>query len=248
MYFRLDHGIYMVAGGDSGPGISNFKDCNVYLVEGNNTAFLIDGGSGMNTSQIIQNIKETGCDLCKITHMFVTHAHGDHSGGIHDYKTYIPQIKILASNGEKRLIETGSEEELGLVAAKLKGSYPQNYIYKHCHVDMIVDDWSFYEVGDAKITAILLPGHSISSTCYIVEKNQRRYFFSGDSIYLDGKLGLINCYGSTMEGYRNNIGKLVDLRIDALIPSHFRLTMQNGQSHINKAIEALKYSSLPPMV
>ena len=90
MYIRLEKGIYMVAGGSGGPGISNFKDCNVYLVEGERDAFLIDGGSGMDTGRIIENIRETGCPIDKITHMFVTHAHGDHGGGIEDYRAYIP--------------------------------------------------------------------------------------------------------------------------------------------------------------
>ena len=65
MYIRLEKGIYMVAGGSGGPGISNFKDCNVYLVEGERDAFLIDGGSGMDTGRIIENIRETGCPIDK---------------------------------------------------------------------------------------------------------------------------------------------------------------------------------------
>lgn len=247
MYFRLDNGLYMVAGGSGGPGISNFKDCNVYLIEGEQDAFLIDGGSGMDTDLIMANIAETGCPKEKITHMFVTHAHGDHGGGIQDYRPLIPKMKVIASPGEKRLLEEGSEEELGLVAAKLKGAYPKDYRYKHCRVDEVTADNMQYHVGDAVVTAILLPGHSIESVCYLVEKNGKRYLFSGDSIYLDGKLSLINCYGSTMEGYRNNIHKLKDLNVDALIPSHFRLTMQDGQKHIDKAITALSFSSLPPM-
>ena len=56
MYIRLDTGIYMVAGGKGGPGISHPKDGNVYLIEDSKEAVLIDGGSGMNTEQIIENI------------------------------------------------------------------------------------------------------------------------------------------------------------------------------------------------
>lgn len=59
----------------------------------------------------------------------------------------------------------------------------------------------------------------------MVDKGGKRYLFSGDSIYLNGVLSLINCYGSTMEGYRQNIGKLAGLNVEALIPSHFRLTL-----------------------
>lgn len=248
MYIRLEKGIFMVGGGSGGPGISNFKDCNVYLVEGERDAFLIDGGSGMDTGRIIENIRETGCPIDKITHMFVTHAHGDHGGGIEDYRGYIPGMKVLASAGEARLLENGTEEELGLTAAKCKGAYPQDYVYKHCQVDHRVEDGEMFQAGDAVVRAVTLSGHSVESVCYVVDKGGKRYLFSGDSIYLNGVLSLINCYGSTMEGYRQNIGKLAGLNVEALIPSHFRLTLSGGQAHIDKAIEALRCSSLPPMM
>ena len=38
MYIRLEQGLYMVGGGSGGPGISNYKDCNVYLAEGEQQA------------------------------------------------------------------------------------------------------------------------------------------------------------------------------------------------------------------
>lgn len=248
MYFRLDEGLYMVAGGNGGPGISHGKDCNVYLIEGETDAFLIDGGSGLDTPCILENIRQTGCPLEKIKKIFVTHAHGDHAGGLHQMKNALPDVQILASAGEAQLIRQGTEEELGLVAAKKKGAYPQDYQYEHCKVDDILTDEQCFEAGGGRVTAILLPGHSIESVCYLLEKNQMRYLFSGDSVYLNGVLSLINCYGSTMEGYRNNIHKLARRQIDALIPSHYRLTMQNGQQHVDRAIELLQYSSLPPMM
>ncbi len=248
MYIRLDAGIYMVAGGKGGPGISHPKDGNVYLIEDAGEAVLIDGGSGMDTGQIMKNIKETGTDPLRIHTLFLTHAHGDHGGGVHDFQKKIQALSVVASAGEKRLLEEGTEEELGLIAAKKKGAYPKDYRYIHGKVDHITEDEEVYQVGGARITAILLPGHSIESVCYLLEKNNKKYLFSGDSIYLEGKLSLINCYGSTMEGYRKNIHKLAGRNIDALIPSHYRFTLSGGQNHIDQAIEALEYSSLPPML
>lgn len=248
MYFRLDKGLYMVAGGAGGPGISNYKDCNVYLLEGEKDAFLIDGGSGLDTGRILENIRETGCPSEKIRYLFLTHAHGDHGGGVKDLKEAMPWLMVAASAGEKRLLEEGTEKELGLIAAKKKGAYPKDYQYPHCTANLVITDEQTFHSADAVVTAVLLPGHSVESVCYLVDKNGRRYLFSGDSIYLNGTLSLINCYGSTMEGYRNNIHKLADRGIDALIPSHFRLTMEDGQKHVDRAIELLGYSSLPPMM
>lgn len=248
MYIRLDTGIYMVAGGKGGPGISHKKDGNVYLIEDGGTACLIDAGSGLDTMRILKNIKETGVDTASIRYLFLTHAHGDHGGGIHEMKAMMPHVVVVASAGEKRLLEEGTEEELGLVAAKKKGAYPMAYCYTHGRADQVTEDEEAYSVGDARMTAILLPGHSIESVCYLLEKNGKRYLFSGDSIYLDGRLSLINCFGSTMEGYRKNIGKLAGRGIDALIPSHYRFTMSGGQEHVDLAIQALECSSLPPMM
>lgn len=248
MYIRLEQGIYMVGGGAGGPGISNYKDCNVYLVEGERDAFLIDGGSGLDTERIFRNIAETGCSREKIHYLFLTHAHGDHGGGVRDLKTAMPWMTVVASSGEKRLLEEGSDEELGLVAAKKKGAYPKDYVYPHCQVDWTAEDEQCFFVADSRITVVLVPGHSVESALYLLDMKGKRYLFSGDSIYLNGVLSLINCYGSTMEGYRRHIHKLAGRKIDALIPSHFRLTMTDGQKHIDKAIELLGYSSLPPMM
>lgn len=248
MYIRLDTGIYMVAGGKGGPGISHPKDGNVYLIEDKGESCLIDGGSGLDTQRILRNITETGVETGTIRYIFLTHAHGDHSGGIHDLQTMLPQAVVVASAGEKRLLEEGTEEELGLVAAKKKGAYPQDYQYVHGRADHVTADEEQYRIGEATLTAVLLPGHSIESVCYLLDHDQKRYLFSGDSIYLDGRLSLINCYGSTMEGYRNHIKKMAGRNIDALIPSHDRFTLSGGQYHVDLAIRELEYSSLPPMI
>lgn len=248
MYIRLDKGIYMVAAGKGGPGISHEKDCNVYLITDEEQAFLIDGGSGLDTPAILQNIRETGVRETQITRLFVTHAHGDHGGGVLDFQRELPHIRVFASVGEKNLLEHGTEEELGLTAAKKKGAYPQDYEYRHCRVDETVENDERILAGTIPVTAIVVPGHSIESVCYLVELNGKRYLFSGDSIYLDGTLSVINCYGSSMEGYRKHMKRLADRNVDALIPSHYRFTMSGGQKHIDRAIELTEYSSLPPMI
>ena len=161
MYIRLEQGLYMVGGGSGGPGISNYKDCNVYLAEGEQDAFLIDGGSGLDNQLILDNIFETGCKPEKIRYLFLTHAHGDHGGGVKGLKALMPWIKVAASLGEKRLLEEGSEEELGLVAAKKKGAYPADYVYPHCSVDLVLEDEQDFLAADGRITAIFLPGHSV---------------------------------------------------------------------------------------
>ncbi len=248
MFIQLEKGFYMVAGGDGGPGISCYKDCNIFLLEDGGEAMLFDAGSGMDTARIMENIKETGIKTEQIRYLFVTHCHGDHTGGLKDMQELIPACQVVASREEKRLIETGTEFELGLIAAKKKGAYPQDYVFRHGKVDLIAEDGQEYQVGGMTVEPIITPGHSIESVCYLVKRGGRRYLFSGDSVYKNGALSLQNCYGSSLEAYRDSFPKLAGLQIDGLIPAHFGFTLTNGQKHIDKALEYLQSSALPPMV
>lgn len=226
-------------------GLSHEKDCHVYLIKSGNEAALIDGGVGLGTDEIIRNIKNTGCRLKDIKYLFLTHAHGDHGGGIHDLKAKIG-FSIVASEQEKYLLEQGTERELGLTFAKKQGSYPKNYVYKHTKVDIVATSDKVFKVGAFTITPIIVSGHSSGSTCYLVE-DEDRSLFTGDTVFVGGLLSLLNCPGSSMACYRENLPKLAGLKVDALLPGHHLWTIKNGQKHIDIALEKLQVSKLPPM-
>lgn len=248
MYIRLEPDFYMVGGGDAGPGISSYKDCNIYLIMEGGQGILFDAGSGLDTERVLENIRETGVLLPNIQYLFITHCHGDHAGGAKDMKQAMPQLIIVTSKGEAGLMESGTDEQLGLKAAKVKGAYPKDYVFCHQTVDQVVADNERILLPGITIEAILVPGHSIASVCYLVEWRGRRYLFCGDSVYKNGALSLQNCYGSSLENYRKYLPRLASREIDALIPAHFGFTLTNGQIHIDRALEYLKSSALPPMV
>ena len=245
MTIRLHEGLYIVGGG--GIGLSNFKDCNVYLMRSGEDAFLVDAGGGLDVPGLLDNIRSV-CPLSSIRYLFLTHAHGDHAGGAKELLSHLPNAKLVASEGEKALCESGDEEKLGLIAAKRKGAYPADYVFHPVKVDIVARDEDVFTVGDLSVTSILVPGHSIESVCYLTSTpSGRRILFAGDSVYLGGALSLINCYGSSMEAYRQYFPRLADRGVDALLPAHYEFTLSNGQSHIDKALANLRSSSLPPM-
>ncbi len=248
MYIQLERDFYIVGGGDTGPGISAYKDCNVYLVVSGGQGILFDAGSGLDTGRILDNIRETGIQLSQIRYLFVTHCHGDHTGGARDMKEAMPQMEIVTSEKEAELMENGTEEMLGLTAAKVKGAYPEDYVFRHQKADRIVQDGERITVQEVLLEAIVVPGHSVQSVCYQMDWRGRRYLFSGDSVYKNGALSLQNCYGSSLEQYRIYLPRLADRSIDALIPAHFGFSLTGGQGHVDKALAYLKSSALPPMV
>jgi len=240
---KIAEDIYLVGSGQI--RLSHFKDCHVYLIDGGEELALIDAGVGLETELILNNIRDEGFNEKEIKYLFVTHCHADHAGGCKEIRERT-DCKIVATEPTCRLLDSGTDEELGLNVAKRSRIYPEDYVFKHCKADMAIRDWGTIKVGKYQLQAILVPGHSSDSTCYLMDKGDYRILFSSDVVFYWGTIGLGNWFGSSLESYRRNIGKLSNLSIDALLPGHFIWTLKDGQKHIDRAIENLKSAWVPP--
>jgi len=225
--------------------LSNAMDCHVYLINGGNELALIDAGVGLDTDLILDNVRQEGFSEKSIRLLLLTHTHADHAGGCKKIKE-ATGCEVVTSEIEGRLLENGSEEDLGLDVAKRSNIYPKDYIFPHCKVDLTIKDNNVIKVGKYSIRAVLVPGHSRESVCYLLDKDGYKILFSSDTVFFGGTIGLGNWPGSSLEDYRKNIGKLGNLSVDALLPGHFLWTLKDGQFHINKAIENLKLAWVPP--
>ncbi len=78
---RLTNHVYLVGSGSEGFRMTDDLDCHVYLIDGGSELAVVDAGSGMGVPQIVQNIRKDGCDLERVVHLLLTHAHMDHVGG-----------------------------------------------------------------------------------------------------------------------------------------------------------------------
>ena len=240
---RILDNVYMVGSGNI--GLSNAYDCHMYLIDGGNHELaLVDAGVGLESNRIFGNIRAHNFDPKNIVYVLTTHSHSDHAGGCRNLKAET-SCGIIASEAEARLMEKGTDEELGLIIAKKSGCYPLDYAYPHCKVDKTIRNQENLRVGNCQVRAICVPGHSLGSTCYLLEQDNHRVLFSGDTVFFNGIIGLLNCYGSSLEAYRENMGKLSNLGIDALMPGHGLFTVRGGQAHIDKAVEALQELFVP---
>ena len=97
MYLRLDRGLYLIGSGLY--GLSNWKDCNVYLVTDGKESALIDGGSGLDDEILYQNFLETKTSPETVKFLLLTHAHGDHAGGMKGLKDRFPNAKMAFGAG-----------------------------------------------------------------------------------------------------------------------------------------------------
>jgi len=240
---KITEDVYLVGSGQI--RISNSYDCHVYLIDCGNELVLIDAGSGLETKFIIKNIRKEGFNEKKVSHLLLTHCHADHAGGCKNMKK-LTGCKIVCAEAEGRLLEHGKDEEIGLDIAKKSLLYPDDYKFTHCKPDLIIKDRDIIRVGRYIFQAIVVPGHSKASTCYLLDRDGYRILFSSDVVFLGGTIGIGNWPGSSLEEYRKNIWNLSNLQIDALLPGHFLWTLRDGQASLDKAIENLSLAWVPP--
>lgn len=240
---KIMPGIYLVGAGMV--GLSHPNDSYIYLLDGGGEPALIDAGVGLEIERIFANIEEDGFDPTKINKVILTHTHADHAGGCKGMREKL-RCKIFVPGDEVNLLERGTDEELGLIIAKESGIYSPDYLFPHCSTDVAVSNGDTIWVGELQLKAIHTPGHSPGSTCYLLEHRGKRILFTGDVVFYDGEIGLLNYWGSNLADYRSYINRLANLSVDVLLPGHKLFTLRDGQQHIDRAISALKKLSVPP--
>jgi len=248
---RLTRHVYLVGSGSSGVRLTAEADCHVYLVaSAKGELALIDSGSGLSTEAILNQITQEGFELSKIKAVLCTHVHPDHAGGLAELRERLG-CEILVPDAEAQAFETNDEVALGLAEARRAGIYGPEFSIRPCPVDHRVRHGEEFAIGELRIKAMHVPSHSVGSTCYLLQEGHsgRRILFSGDVIFADGRLGLLNCTGSSLENYRRYLRRLRGLAIDALLPGHYRFVLSQGQDDIDRACQTLESSLfIPPSI
>lgn len=233
----LDH-IHLVGSGSA--GLSNPGDCHVYLIDAGAELALVDAGCGVETQRILDNVAADGLDPARIRTLLLTHAHRDHAGGCRALKQLLgPELRIVASAAEARLLAEGRIEELGLDLLGL-GHLPREESFPPCRPEVIAGDGETFKVGSLAVTALEVPGHNPGCLCFFLTMDERRILFSGDVIHPGGVIGLGNWPGNDLQTYRRSLKKLAGLKVDALFSGHLLWTAAGGQSHIDRANTAFE--------
>ncbi len=243
-YLRLTECTHLVASGDL--GLSHYLDCHVYLIGSGDEYALVDAGAGIETLSILENVDAAIGDLTKLRYILLTHCHGDHAGGIHILKRLL-SLKVVSSQFEHDMLERGSEYDIGLTQAKFSGSYPPDYVFTNAAGDIVVKHGDTLRLGKLTVTALVTPGHTKGSTCFLMTGGGPRSLFSGDTVFWGGLISLLNTPGSEISDYRQSVQSLSGLDIECLFPSHGLPALGHGQAHIDKMLRYFRGSGLPPM-
>ena len=132
---------------------------SLYLVEGNDRALLIDAGTVIpGLDKIVAKITS------KPVTMMLTHAHGDHAGGVGPF----PEVYMNA--GDMPIVQNNMRNYKGQI----------KYLY----------DGEVIDLGGREIEVVFTPGHTAGSTTFFDKK--RHYGFSGDAFGSTNLLVFIN--------------------------------------------------------
>lgn len=251
---QVNERIWFVGRGPWGGGVplSSPGGGNVYLLDGKTEAALFDAGSGPESFDIVENIKAAGVDPQKVTKIFLTHAHGDHSGCAAFLKGVLGAQLCAGTITARALLDPNSP----LIGGHMPFSHrPQMLI----QVDKWLADGEEVPVGDLTLKTIYTPGHVIDGVCYVTEMAGKKILFSGDTAIgnqprkdngtttvVKGMLGWIDYHWSApLTTYIETLDALLELDCDLMLPGHGVASdkaaaadgIRKGQEHIRHILD-----------
>lgn len=201
---------------------------SAYLIKGKELV-MIDTGLPNQTQTVIDGIKSHGFSVSDISHIFVTHEHGDHCGNAGPLVKLNPKIKVHGHPLTKqRLTDPASIE------ASMKGKLLPKMISRFGHAEPVppnnieyLNDAEEFDLGDGeRLKVIYAPGHQPGSIVIFEEKfgglfiNDLvgNYFADADAFIM------LTPYGSDVIQGLESLKKTMEIPVKKLFLGHFGIS------------------------
>lgn len=216
---RITSNIFQVGGSEE----SHPSDAAAYLIIAGTEGILIDAGTGKGTMRILKNISSAGIDPSAVSHLFVTHCHFDHTGGINGIREKTGCL-VVAHELDAAFLEMGDPE---VTAASWYGS-----VMDPTRIDIRVEEpRRVFSFGDTDITMYHTPGHSPGSAVLTMESDGEKVLFGQD---VHGPLNEV--LRSSRADYVESLEFLLSLEADILCEGHFGV--YRGKEKVQRFIES----------
>lgn len=195
--------------------IINDNGINLYLIEGQKKALLIDTGWG---------IGDIAKEISKITNLPLvvvnTHGHLDHTGGNNQFKSVYIHDKDIP------LLDRYDDSEIRAKILRRLSTYElpddfseKSWINAKMSIVQGLDGQDFFDLGERIIDIIEVPGHTKGSIC-LYDRNEM-LLFSGDTAS-SYTINLTFEESLSVEDYLKSIKKLVGIsyKVTNVLPSH----------------------------
>jgi glyoxylase-like metal-dependent hydrolase (beta-lactamase superfamily II) len=197
--------------------LADLSPSAAYLIVTSAGLVLVDSGIERDGATLTALIRGWGFDINQLRAVLLTHAHGDHTLGAGHFRE-VTGAKIYAGRGDAQVLRDGAPREAFFSMFAMPG------IEIHpTQVDVELSGGEQIEFGDARFQAIATPGHTPGSMCYLLEQDDQRILFTGDTIEtLTGNrptysIYLAPRYRGNADAYLGSLKKLLDLPAPDLI-------------------------------
>ncbi|NDH04802.1 MBL fold metallo-hydrolase [bacterium] len=203
---------------------------NVYLIDGGSEFILIDIGFEDSLDTIVDILRKMDFNLSNCKMIIATHADADHIQGASKAKELL-RTKIAAHPSSVEPIETADEivTYATIKAQGIKIPMPK------CKVDLVLNEGDKIQVGDKSLEVWHTPGHTQGQLSF----KMGNLLFSGDNIYKDGCVGVIDAHhGSNIPDFIKSLKRILADDSQFLLPSHGPVFRRDPKI-ITKAINRL---------
>jgi glyoxylase-like metal-dependent hydrolase (beta-lactamase superfamily II) len=203
---------------------------NVYLIDGGSEFLLIDIGYLDTVDEIVDLVRKMDFNLAACKMVIATHADADHIQGLARAKELL-RTKAAAHDLSVEPLESG-DPILTYASIKAQGI---DLPMPPCKVDMVLNEGDRVKVGTAELEIWHTPGHTAGQLSF----KMGDLLFSGDNIYKDGCVGVIDAHhGSNIPDFIRSLKRIQSDDSKFLLPSHGPVFRRDNKV-LQKAIDRL---------
>jgi glyoxylase-like metal-dependent hydrolase (beta-lactamase superfamily II) len=185
---------------------------NIYLIDGGSEYALIDIGFLDELTDVLELIRQLDFPFSACKMIIATHADADHTQGLARAREVL-KCKVAAHPKCVQALEEGDEimTYARIDAQNIHIDMPR------CKVDVKIDEGDKLVIGDKTLDVWSTPGHTAGQLSF----RMGDLLFSGDNIFRDGCVGVIDAHhGSNLVDYIASLKRIRDSDAKFLLPSH----------------------------
>jgi hydroxyacylglutathione hydrolase len=186
--------------------------CNVYLVFDGGEWLLIDIGFEDTVDEIVELIRQMDFPLSNCLTVIATHADVDHIQGLARAKQLLKTTTTGHRLAAEALVHPDPIKTYAEIAAQ-NIHMPMPPVV----IDKLIDEGDVLNVGKLRLEVWHTPGHTDSQLSFRLGD----LLFSGDNIYRDGCVGVIDAHhGSNIPDFVRSLKRIRSSDVKWLLPSH----------------------------